>query len=368
MQAGWRQGANGYLTGYQRVTAGWGGIVVSIYDIAKAVGVSASAVSYVLSGRADKARISKEKQKLILDAAKKMGYIPNMAARKLSRRDSPHLPEIALCWSPEQHPSFLNTFIGILQDMTAGGQVREMRFTILPYRNGKLEELAPVLTANYYNGIIVPAVSENDVEFLKNADIQVPTILLFGDIPGYHLVTVDNYRTGAEVAEIFHRHGHRSVAVIQPVYRQISMTIAQRNSGFLENCRKLGMDAAVVTGRPGELYSNKIGEGRALAVEMLEKGTLPTSVFIQHDLMALGILDVFGRHGIRIPEDMEVIVYGNNESLEIHSPSVTTVQYPTHEISRECIAVMAELLDKPGAEPVRRILETPFVFRESCPP
>ena len=31
--------------------------MVSIYDIAKAVGVSASAVSYVLSGRADKARI-----------------------------------------------------------------------------------------------------------------------------------------------------------------------------------------------------------------------------------------------------------------------------------------------------------------------
>ena len=76
-------------------------------------------------------------------------------------------------------------------------------------------------------------------------------------------MTVDNYRTGGRVAEIFHRHGHRSVAVIQPVYRQISMTIAQRNSGFLENCRKLGMDAAVVTGRPGELYSNKIGEGRA---------------------------------------------------------------------------------------------------------
>ena len=110
-------------------------------DIAKAVGVSASAVSYVLSGRADKARISREKQKLILDAAKKMGYIPNMAARKLSRRNMPHLPEIALCWSPEQHPNFLNIFVSTLQDMTAGGQVREMRFTILP-QNGELEKLA----------------------------------------------------------------------------------------------------------------------------------------------------------------------------------------------------------------------------------
>jgi LacI family transcriptional regulator len=297
-----------------------------------------------------------------------MGYIPNMAARKLSLRNMTHLPEIALCWSPEQHPGFLNTFIGMLQDMTAAGQAREMRFTILPYRNGELEKLASVLTANYYNGIIVPAVSDNDVEFLKNTEIQVPLVLLFGDIPGYNLVTVDNYRTGADVAEIFHRHGHRSVAVMQPVYRQISMTVAQRNSGFLESCRKLGMDAAVVTGRPGELYSNKIGEGRALAGKMLETGKVPTAVFIQHDLVALGALDVFCGKGIRMPEDLEVIVYGNNESLEVHSPSVTTVQYPTEDIARECITVMAELLDKPGAEPVRRILETPFVFRESCPP
>ena len=74
------------------------------------------------------------------------------------------------------------------------------------------KNLASVLTANDYNGIIVPAVSDNDVEFLKNAEIQVPLVLLFGDIPGYNLVTVDNCRTGAEVAEIFHRHGHRSVA------------------------------------------------------------------------------------------------------------------------------------------------------------
>ncbi|HOL92371.1 MAG TPA: LacI family DNA-binding transcriptional regulator [Clostridiales bacterium] len=341
--------------------------MVSIYDIAKAVGVSASAVSYVLSGRAGKARISKEKQELILDAAKKMGYIPNMAARKLSLRNTPHLPEIALCWSPDQHPNFLNTFISILQDMTANGRVREMRFTILPYRNGELDRLAPVLTAGYYNGIIVPAVSDSDIKFMENADIQVPTVLLFGDIPRYHLVSVDNYRTGAEAAEIFHRHGHKRVAVMQPVYRQMSITTARRNAGFLETCEKHGMDAAVITGRPGESYSNKVEEGKALAGRMLEGKTVPAAVFIQNDLLALGALAVFCGHGIRIPEDMEVIVYGNNESLEIHSPSITTVQYPTREISGECINVMAQLLDKPGTGPVRRIVETPFIFRESCP-
>lgn len=342
--------------------------MVSIYDITKAVGVSASAVSYVLSGRADKARISKEKQKLILDAANKMGYIPNMTARKLSLRNTPRLPEIALCWSPEQHPMFLNTFIGILQDMTSNGQVRQMQFTILPYRNGELDKLEPALTANYYNGIIIPPVTEQDIEFLKNTDIKVPTVLLYGDVPNYHLVTVDNYSIGTEIAGIFHRHGRRSAAVMQPAYGQVSITVAQRTAGFMEGCRKLGIDAEVITGQCDGPHSNRIEEGRILAEKMTKENALPSAIYIQHDMLALGALAVFCGHGIRIPEDMEVIVYGNNESLEIHKPSVTTVQYPTQEISRECITVMAELLDKPGTEPVRRIIETPIAFRESCPP
>jgi LacI family transcriptional regulator len=342
--------------------------MVSIYDIANAVGVSASTVSYVLSGRADKARISKVKQEAILEAAEKMGYIPNMTARKLSLRNTPHLPEIALCWSPEQHPMFLNTFISTLQDMTSSGQVRQMQFTILPYRNGELEKLAPVLTANYYNGVIVPPVSEEDIAFLNDANIQVPTILLFGDTSHYHLVTVDNRRIGAEIAGVFHRHGHKSAAVMQPVYRKPGMTAVQRTTSFMERCRELKMDVRVITGGSDRPYDNKIEEGKVMAKEMIEKNTFPSAIFIQNDLLALGALDVFCGHGIRIPEDMEIIVYGNNESLDIHRPSVTTVLYPTQEISRACISVMAELLDKPGTTPVRRIVETPFVFRESCPP
>lgn len=345
-----------------------GEIMVSIYDIAKSVGVSASTVSYVLSGRADKARISKEKQKLILEAAKKMGYIPNMTARKLSLRNMHHVPEIALCWSPEQHPLFLNTFINTLQDMISGGQVREMRFTILPYRNGELEKLEPVLSANYYNGIIVSPVDEADIEYLRTTDMQVPAVMLYGDISKYHLVTVDNCKIGAKAAEIFHRHGHRSAAVMEPAHRQVSITMAQRTAAFMDTCRSFGLDAELVGGRPDAAVSNRVEEGKIAAGRMITEGHVPSAIFIQNDLLALGAVSVLCGHGIRIPEDIEIIVYGNNESLEIHKPSVTTVNYPIQEISEECIRVMAHALDMPGSEPVHKIIETPFVFRESCPP
>ncbi|MBN2049680.1 MAG: LacI family DNA-binding transcriptional regulator [Spirochaetales bacterium] len=342
--------------------------MVSIYDISKVVGTSASTVSLVLTGRAEELRISQAKQKQILEVANRMGYIPNMSARKLSSRNLKHMPEIALFWSPAQHSIFLNIFMNVLQDMISKEEVREMRFTILPYRNGELEKLESVLTANYYNGVLVPPVFSEDLAFLTKTSIQVPVVLLYGDIPQFNLVSVDNFKVGTKIAHIFHRHGHTSVGIMMPVYKTPSLTIVQRNKGLSEACHNLDMKVKLYTSEMDLPPANKVEEGKIAAKKMLEEDSLPSALYIQNDSLALGALSVFSQQGIRIPEDMEIIVYGINDSLEIHHPSITTVCYPTEEISRACITVMATLLDRPGTAPMQRIIDTPFVFRESCRP
>lgn len=341
--------------------------VVSIYDIAKAVGVSASTVSLVLNGRADQMRISRERQQLILKVAKEMGYVPNVSARKLSTRNAIHMPEIALFWSPEQHAQFLNTFINVLQSMTSSGEIREMRFTILPYQNGKLRELEHILTANYFNGIVVPPVFKEDIDFLTEINIQVPAVMLYGDIQKYNLVTVNNYEIGTKIADIFYRHGHKQVGIMQPVYKHTSLTILQRNKGIVDQCRRLDMKVKMITSGLDTPYANKVQEGKLAANIMLEDEPVPTALYIQNDILALGALSVFSERGIRIPQELEIIVYGVNDSLEIHTPSITTIQYPTEEISRTCIKVMADMINMPGSPPVRIVIDTPFNFRESCP-
>ncbi len=345
-----------------------GDTVVSIYDIANAVGISASAVSVVLNGRADKMRISREKQKKILEVAKEMGYIPNVTARKLTSKNVPHMPEIALCWSPSQHSMFLNTFINVLQNMTSSGEVKEMRYTILPYKNRELEKLEPILSANHYNGIIVPPVSSEDIAFLSKTNIKVPAVMLYGDIPQYHLVSVNNSKVGADIAAIFCKHGHQSVGVMCPADKHPISTIAQRISSFIDNCRIQKMDVKVFDIGEGMPPQNRIEEGKQAAQKMIAEHVIPTALFIQNDLLALGALNVFSQYGIRIPEDMEIIVYGINDVLEIHRPSITTVCYPTEEVSRACITIMSNSLDMMGSAPIRKMIDTPFVFRESCQP
>ena len=340
--------------------------MVSIYDIAKEVGVSASTVSLVLNGKGKKMRISRETEKLILETAKRMGYIPNMSARKLRVNKARHIPEIALCWSPTQHSLFLNTFINVLQNMISSGEVREMRFMILPYKNGELEKLESVISTNYFNGIVVPPVLKEDIEFLEKTNIQVPVIMLYGDIPQYNLVSVDNYKVGEEIAGIFHRHGHNTVGIMQSIEMRPTISVEQRKESFLKSCQDFKMEVKEISsGLPAPIL-NKVEEGKIAAQKMIEENNFPTALFIQNDLLALGALSVFAEHGINIPEDMEIIVYGVNDLLEIHNPPITSVSYPTEEISRECILVIDNALNNPGTRPVRKIIDMTYVFRESC--
>src|SRR5690606_21391753 len=60
----------------------------SLEDIAKAVGVSKATVSFVLNGKGDQFNISKAKQKIIQETAKKMLYVPNFFAKSLRQGET----------------------------------------------------------------------------------------------------------------------------------------------------------------------------------------------------------------------------------------------------------------------------------------
>src|SRR5690606_28049302 len=58
---------------------------VTIKDIAREIGISASAVSKAINGYSD---ISEETRQRVLEAVRRMGYTPNILARGLIRRQT----------------------------------------------------------------------------------------------------------------------------------------------------------------------------------------------------------------------------------------------------------------------------------------
>ncbi|MCC7447888.1 MAG: LacI family DNA-binding transcriptional regulator [Anaerolineae bacterium] len=77
-------------------------------DVAKVAGVTATTVSYVLSGRSDgKDRISAETRQRILDAVKALGYVPNATARSLRKQRTDRIR--MFIDSTQQDSCFVNT-------------------------------------------------------------------------------------------------------------------------------------------------------------------------------------------------------------------------------------------------------------------
>ncbi len=343
--------------------------MVSIYDVAQAVGVSASTVSFVLNGRADEMRISPKTRERVIQMANQMGYIPNVAAIKLSDRKASRVPEIALLWSPVQHNSFLNVFISNLQRMISAGEIRDMRFTIIPFYPGELKNFAPMLTANHFNGIIVPPVSTEDIEMLQQSPISVPVILLHGDTSRFSIVTVNNEATGRKVAELFHQHGHACVGIVSPAALEDSLPVKQRISGFIEVCQTYDMKVSLLASGHQRIPSDlqNLDFGRDIGRQIADSDAMPSAFFVQNDYLSIGVVDGLKSRNIRIPEEIEVVTYGSNVALELSTPTITGVEYPMEDISRTAIELMTQMLDSPVKTQVRKVFDPPIIFRQSCP-
>ena len=82
--------------------------------------------------------------------------------------------------------------------------------------------------------------------------------------------------------------------------------------------------------------------------------------------MAVAALAEFHRAGIVIPDQMEILTYGDHDAEKYSVPSLSTVKLPVEEMAAACIRlVMGRILD-PSGKPKSLEFETPFIFRESC--
>jgi len=60
----------------------------------------------------------------------------------------------------------------------------------------------------------------------------------------------------------------------------------------------------------------------------------PDAVFCFADILAIGILAVSKELGIRIPDDLAIAGFGNDDITKYVSPSITTMSQPSFEIGQ----------------------------------
>ena len=338
--------------------------MTSIYDIAKLTGMSPSTISLVLNDKGDGARIAKSTQAKIKKIAFELGYIPNISARKLLSSNYINIPEIALIWNTSQSPLFLNSFIGILNNLIEDKTIRDMNITIYPSKETELFKLENVLTSNLLNGIIVSLAVEEDIKYLKKLKIQVPTITLNEVIKKYSSVVINNYEVGKTVADIFIKKGIKTVGVISNRSKNNRIRNDQIN-GFFDECKNHNLDV-LLNYNIDSLDVDELQIGKKAADIILNQTTKPEGIFIQRDSWATRIVNNLRKQDVKIPDQIEIISYGIDNGVTLCEPTITTIRYPMEEISVAAIKTMDKLLRGTKNDIVHYNCKIDIDYRESC--
>jgi LacI family transcriptional regulator len=334
---------------------------VRIKQIAEKLGVSPGTVSIVLNGRGDEMRISKSTQERVLEAAKNMDYRPNIYARRLRQAGNEvQAPVVAIFWTTDFLSSPLGRFFtgiqrGLLDDR------HEAEVILQPYERGALREKERIIDRQRYSGAIMAGISESDEAFLLERKFNIPIIMFNRTIERYGTVYVDDYEAGKKTAGLFSRRGHERACLIHPIGSSKAATL--RKAGFIDGCSQYGVALPEENIRAAGPTYEEAEEAVRIAVD---RKPSPTAIFLSIDNLAPGAYSALRSLGVRIPRDMEILAYGDNELAKHMTPSLTSIHVPIEEMGRDCLRLLMRMLESKDFTPNSLLHPLDFVFRESC--
>jgi LacI family transcriptional regulator, repressor for deo operon, udp, cdd, tsx, nupC, and nupG len=331
-------------------------VAVSITDVARAAGVSASTVSRALRGQPG---VSEAVRQQITEVAAALGYTASRSAASLATGRTftigviaPYLGRWffgAVLDAAEQ--VFSSAGYDVLLYNLASSEARRRFFSSMPVR----KRVDAVLC------LLIP--DEEESAALRS--LQVPLATTFGrQRAGFSVVGIDDL-TGAESAV---RHlvnlGHRRIGLISGESGpQRWITPGRRRQGYLNGLADAGLPFDPALEADGG-YTVEGGE-RAMT-ELLAATRPPTAVFAQSDEMAMGALRALRMHRLRVPDDISVIGFDDHELADV--VGLTTIAQPVAGQGSQAARLLMRQLDDPSVPCSNTWMPISLVLRDTTAP
>jgi LacI family transcriptional regulator len=342
---------------------------VTLADVARVSGFSASTVSIVLNEAPLSRYVAAKTKEHIRKKAAEMGYHPDALARSLSRRRSQTIGVLVFDISDPFCMSLLRgiertlyptPYLPIIMDADNRPEQFDRYLDMLIGR--RVEGL--ILVANWLFAEIDPL---SKIE--KN---NIPITVVGRDLTGRKIqsVVVDNEAGGYAALSYLHRLGHRRIAVLrgpeemQDSHRRwVGMQRFAAESGAQLNPR-LALQLAT------SMDPNSSFEGGLnLTSQLIQSKATFSAIVAFDDLTALGAMRALWMAGRRVPEDCSVIGFDDVPQAAISTPAITTVRQPMLEMGSLAAKLVLEAIATPKPASARtqllHLMQPELVERES---
>ena len=323
---------------------------VQLGEIARKLGISRSTVSFVLNGRGDEMRISKETQEKIRRTAREMDYQPNLNAQRLRRSASGiQSQSIAMFWCDHYGAEALGRFISG-GCRSGGDSALQTEYALHIFHFDELHKYKELLSSNYYSGIVINGGSDNDLEFLSQVNFQVPVVFSGRSVNGISCVYVDSYALGKRCARVIAEQGCTSAGVIG--CRRSTSGASLRLTGFLDGCQAYGIETRPEWLIPCTEASTDSGyQGMAAIDACPEK---PDILFVMTDTEAVGVVIYMKEKGIF--EQIPLMIYGTNKTIRMMAPNATYADFAIEEVSRKTMETLNLLIRNGISAPISQLV------------
>ncbi|MCX4445709.1 LacI family DNA-binding transcriptional regulator [Streptomyces sp. NPDC087866] len=332
--------------------------MVTLAEVAQHAGVSASTVSYVLSG---KRSISVATRERVERSIQQLGYHPNAGARALASSRS----NIIALMVPLRTDMYVPVMMEIAIAVATTARTHGYDVLLLTGEEGPAA-VRRIAGSSLADAMILMDVELHDerLPLLRETDRAAVLIGLPADTTGLTCVDLDFEATGALCVEHLAGLGHREIAVIGE-----AAAVYERHTGFAERTvdgvRAKAQETGVrVLHRPCE-------GGYAAMAQTLSRifderpGT--TGFIVQNEAAVEPLLNLLRQQGRAVPEDVSVVAICPEQVASQASVRLTSVAIPAQEMGRRSVEQVVAKLSGRGTDEVE-LLAPELTVRESTGP
>lgn len=312
---------------------------ITIYTVASEAHVSMATVSRVVNGNPN---VKPDTRKKVLEVIKKLNYRPNAVARGLASKKTTTvgvvIPDIT-------NDYFAELALGI--DDIATMYKYNMILTNSDANDAKALQVVRSMFAKQVDGVIFMGhdISDELKQEFENSTVPVVvagSVTNDNDLPAVRI----NYQSATEEA----------VGKLLKSNQKVALIIGSKNSTINAGQRIPGYQAALK--KAGQKFDERLvfeahdayDEGYALADQVIQTGA--TAAFSSDDSIAAGLLNGLHDHGIKVPDDFEIITGNDTKLASVTRPMMSSITLPLYDIGAVSMRLLTKLMseDKDTAE------------------
>ncbi|MFD9502841.1 LacI family DNA-binding transcriptional regulator [Streptomyces sp. NPDC060035] len=310
---------------------------VTIKDVAARAGVSKGAVSLAVN---HKPGVSEATRLRIFEAAKELGWAPNLTARSLSSQRV-DIIGLALC-----RPARLLGLEPFYMDFISGIEsvLVDRSYSLLLRLVRDLDEETELYKSWWRSQTIAGAIlvdfHESDPRVPSLQSIGLPAVAvghpsLTGSFPA---VWTDDATAAAEAVRYLAALGHRRIARVGgPVGLGHS---AIRATAFAATMRELGLQEGrqIATGFDGS-------EGARATRSLLMSAERPTAIVYDNDIMAVAGAGVAAEMGFVVPDDVSLLAWDDSQLCRITHPTLSAMSHDVHSFGAQVARTLFSVIE-----------------------